>query len=201
MVAHVGSAFAWDAAIPRTLNTPLADSILAANKGNILTPEMVGSLRPLAKPIGWEFQLVDSRQNSLNSAVFRLQEIRGNEYYFEYLDPSLSRPKVDRYKWVNGYSHYAINNTNKNNPLEYAIGGEEQCKFTLGLCEYKSYGGRAQKQFTEFRDGVWVHRQTSLTSREGDLVKWIYDASGFPLYYYYESLKTGGSFEQRRLER
>ncbi len=192
--------FAWDASIPKTQNTLLAEKVLDSNLGNILTPEMTNSLSSLTKPIGWEFGMVHSRQKTLGY-VFRLEKMIGNEYYFEYFNSISSNPRIDKYKWVNGYRYYAKNNTNKNNPSEYGIGDEEKCKFTLGLCEYKSYSGISQKQYTEFRRGVWIYKQTGLISDKGDLVKCIYDASGLPLYRYYTSLETGGTIEEQRLER
>ena len=200
---HVSVAYAWDASIPKTQNTALAEEILKSNSGNILTPDLLKSLKPLSRPIGWEFAMVDSKHREFDSSVFlfRLTAIAGNEYYFDYVDPPQFGEKVSKYKWVNGYQYYARNNRNKNNPAEFAISSEEQCKFTLGICEFASYSGVPQKQYTEFTNGVWIHKQTSLTSTEGNLIKWIYDSSGFPLYYYYESLKTHGIREERRLDR
>jgi hypothetical protein len=154
----------------------------------------------LTKPIGWEFSMINSRQPNFGY-VFRLDKIVGSEYHFDYYNSKSINPKIDKYMWKNGYRYYARNNTNKNNPFELTVSQEEKCKFTLGICEFKSHSGISQKQYTEFRNGVWIYKQTGLMSDKGDLVKCIYDASGLPLYRYYQSLDTGGNYEERRVDR
>lgn len=178
--------------IPYWEDTALINQILIEYKGNILSPEHIGSLAPLNKPVGWEFKISKSHIKPYDF-FYRYEGKEGDEYHF--ILKNLK--KSQKIKWVNGIRYYL---KTKNGIAKYETNGIEFCKFVIGECNYKSYSGFPKTQYSKFSNGVWVRK---VQNYKGDwsLRKEIYDASGLPLLYSYKSLKTGKSYEKRRYER
>ncbi len=176
----------------------LAIKILKEYKGDILTPDNFKRLNLLNNPIGWSFKLAVEGDNNLKYKVFTLTSIENEEYFFDY--GSFDGDKnsaIAKYKWSKGYMYYLKKNIV---PMKYTIRGEEKCKFQLGKCSFKNYKNRTVYVYTEFREGMWIRNMPS-TGASRKLYIDIYDSKGFPIYHTFKSLRTGGSYELRRIEK
>jgi len=179
--------------IPHRDVPALANKVLDEHKGNMLTPELVDSLSPLNKLLGWKFSMVSPTSKAKWTTSFTYTGASEGSYYFDYGN-SLS-DKVHKYKWMDGYRY---SSKNENGSLIYSVSEEEKCKFVIGECSYKSYDGKNKVMYTEFRDGMWIRNKSTFRMKRAVEMN-IYDSSGLPLYLYFEP-RIGNPVEEIRQE-
>lgn len=167
--------------LPHRAITDLAVKVLSENKGGILSPSLVGAIKPLDKRIGWKFTMKSPTYKGDVVTYFQYVEESNGNYIFEYKS-NLSE-KTHRYKWAEGYQY---NSKVVDGTHIYQMQGEEACKFKVGECSFEGYDGKKKVMYTEYREGVWVRDSPMLIGRNRTIEMDIYDVSGFPLYHYVE---------------
>lgn len=167
--------YGFDFTIPE--NTALVMQVLAANQGQILTPEQSKTLVAINKPLGWEHRFQSQPEVNYMNGTFTYKGKNKDGEEFEYKEGSTVKKYIYGagilQLWHEDFGLYIL-------PAD-SLGN---CQFVIGECVFND-GKQLQKVVTKFENGVWIRNLPEAALRRA-LEKVIYDTSGIPLYKFYQ---------------
>ncbi|MFC3152155.1 hypothetical protein ACFOEK_14035 [Litoribrevibacter euphylliae] len=151
--------------------------VVAAHKGQILTPENRSTIKP-DLDAGYQYRMLDVDKIGKEKIHFahRLERVEGDDFYFSSVDVY----GRNRFGDIKRYRHAQVSILQKNS--SYISDQYNHCLFVVGECTYTDRNGK-QTIKTDFRNGVWISDEP-YGSQKRQLVYRVYKTDGLPLYKY-----------------
>lgn len=150
------------------------DSVLASNKGNILTPETALDIDWSQLGVGYKYVINKTYFDGEKTRIeYTIHKIEGDEFHVFRKFPK--REKQEGFFFVKGEHFFGT----ESYPTK-SMSGYGDCKlFKIGDCKYNHHNPKILK--VSFENGIWTY-QSRLTGLSTQTTRTVYDINGIILY-------------------